>query len=378
MIVTIDGTDLLYGERAVRRHVANLVRLAGTSGEEIEYRVFLSRFHPPRGEPPAPRPGMSVRGFRCPGRLFQLLSTRLGLLRVDRICGGTDLYHAAGSNLFACRARVYLHTVGGLAAFVRPDLLPPPFVARVQAAFRSALPRITHLLAVSETTRREVLERFPIAPERVAAIPLGVDAEFRPMDPDRRAAALRGLPQVRPPYVLYVGRIQRNKNIALLLESFARASRGALAGHTLVLTGPRPWPDAEIDAALARPDLAGRVALTGPRSGEELVALYSGADLFVFPTLYEGWTSPPLEAMACGVPVVASSCSSVPETVGDAAVLVDPLDAGAVAGAMERAIEDRALRASLRKKGLARAATFTWERSIGATVDLYRRLLQEG
>jgi alpha-1,3-rhamnosyl/mannosyltransferase len=378
MIVTIDGTDLLYGERAVRRHVMNLIRLAGAFDEGIDYRVFLSRFHAPGGEVPEPRPGLEVRSFRCPGRLFQLLSTRLGLLTVDRIAGRTDLYHAAGSNLFACRARHYLYTVGGFSTFVRPDLLPAAYVARMQGAFRSAFRRITHFVAVSETTRREVLERFPIEPGRVTAIPLGIDREFRPLDPAGCEGPLRERLGVRRPYALYVGGIQRNKNIALLLDAFARAARGALDRHTLVLVGPRPWPDAEIDAALARPDLAGRVVLAGQRSGEELVRLYAAADLFVFPTLYEGWTSPPLEAMACGIPVVASRASSVPETVGDAALLVDPLDAADVARGMERLVEDATLRAALRERGFARAAEFPWERCIGATVDLYRRLIAGG
>ena len=116
------------------------------------------------------------------------------------------------------------------------------------------------------------------------------------------------------------------------------------------------------------------MVLTGHQDGETLVRLYSAADLFVFPSLYEGWTSPPLEAMACGVPVVASRASSLPETVGDAAELVDPLDPADIARGMARVVEDPARRAELRRRGLARAAKFTWERSISATVDLYRRL----
>jgi alpha-1,3-rhamnosyl/mannosyltransferase len=236
------------------------------------------------------------------------------------------------------------------------------------------LPRITHFLAVSETTRRELIERFALAPERVTAIPLGVDREFRPLDPAESAELLGKRFPIRRPYALYVGGIQRNKNIVRLIEAFALAARSALSGWQLVLVGPQVWGDRETDRAIEAGRCAGTVVLTGHQDGETLIRLYSAADLFVFPSLYEGWTSPPLEAMACGVPVVASRASSIPETVGDAAELVDPLDPADIARGMTKVAEDPARRAELRERGQARAAKFTWERSISATVDLYRRL----
>ncbi|HAK97234.1 MAG TPA: glycosyltransferase family 1 protein, partial [Planctomycetes bacterium] len=157
-------------------------------------------------------------------------------------------------------------------------------------------------------------------------------------------------------------------------RAFALAARTALARHQLVLVGPTYWIDREIKDAIAAADLGDRILLAGPHAGEDLVRFYAAADLFVFPTFYEGWTSPPLEAMACGIPVVASNASSVPETVGDAAVLVDPNDPADIARGMCRVVEDAALRESLRAKGFARAAMFTWERAIRSTVDLYLRL----
>jgi glycosyltransferase involved in cell wall biosynthesis len=375
MIVTIDGTDWLYGERAVRRHVVSIVERVGAFGEGIEYRVFLDRFRPsPHGGAPASRPHVRVIAMRCPRRLFDLLNKRLNILPVDRVTGKTDIFHAAGSNTFRCRARQYLYTVGGLAAFVRPDLLDPAYAAAVQNAFRAILPRVTHFLAVSETTRRELMTLFDIPAERITAIPLGVDAEFRPLDPVAAEAGVRSRFPIRRPYALYVGGIQRNKNIVGLIDAFAHASRGALASFQLVLVGPRWGKDPDIEKAVRRAGLGDRLIFTGPQHGETLVQLYAAASLFVFVSFYEGWTSPPLEAMACGVPVVASRASSIPETVGDAALLVDPLDAGEVSAAMTRVIEDQGLAASLRDRGFARVRQFTWDRSVGATVKLYLRL----
>ncbi len=375
MIVAIDGTDWLYGERAIRRHVANLVGLAGSFGEDIDYRVFITRFRPsPHGDPPRSRPRVAVTTCWCPPRLFGALNQRWDLFSVDRFTGPADIFHAAGVGLLRCRAREYIATAAGLAVFARPDLLPPAYAAQARTRILRALPHVTHFIAVSETTRREVIELLRVPPERVTAIPLGVDPEFRPVDSEAAAAALRARAPLPRPYVLYVGGIQKNKNIAGLVRAFALAARTALARHSLVLVGPTGWLDDEIRGAIAAADLGDRILLAGPHAGEDLVRFYAAAHLFVFPTFYEGWTSPPLEAMACGIPVVASNASSVPETVGDAAVLVDPNDPADIARGMCRAAEDAALRESLRAKGFARAARFTWERTVRSTVDLYLRL----
>ncbi len=374
LTVTIDGTDWLYGQRAVRRHVVNLVKLVGTFGEGVEYRIFLNRFRKsPYPEKPPIRPNVKLRTLPCPRRLFDRLNG-WNLLPVNFIAGSTDIYHAAGANLFRCRARQYLYTMGGLAVFARSDLMPPGYVRQKQALLRSAFTRITHFLAVSETTRNELITLLDIPPERITAIPLGVDEEFKPLDPEESEAELKKEFPLRRPYALYVGGVQSNKNIAGLLKAFSLASRGVLASHQLVLAGPLDPDDRGTTEALARSGLGDRLLLTGTQQGETLVRLYSSADLFVFPSFYEGWTSPPLEAMACGVPVVASRASSIPETVGDAALLVDPGDPEDIARGMVRIVEDEELRSRLRERGFSRAAQFTWKRSICATVELYRKL----
>ncbi|MCI0651930.1 MAG: glycosyltransferase family 4 protein [Planctomycetes bacterium] len=377
--VTIDGTDFLYGERAVRRHVVNLLDRVGTFGEPIDYRLFLNEFRPAaHAEELRERPGVQVRRLRCPRRVFDWLNTRAALLPVDLWTGAADIYHSPGSTLFRARARHYLYTVGGLAVFVRPDVLDPGFAARAQRFLRRAFRRVTHFLAVSETTRKELLEHFALAPEQVTAIPLGVDSIFRPEEPERAARRLAQRFPIRRPYLLYVGGIQRNKNLTGLLEAFDRLAKTALSAHQLVLVGPRAWPYPEFDRALAAWQGTGRVLVTGPLAGADLAAAYAGADLFVFPTFYEGWTSPPLEAMASGVPVVTSGVSSVPETVGNAAVLVDPCDSGAIAAGIREIVESPERRSQLVALGSDRAAQFTWDRCIRRTVDLYLRLAKNG
>ena len=313
-----------------------------------------------------------MRSFWCPRRLFDRLNERG--LTVDRVAGPCDIYHAAGTLLFGARARHYVYTVGGIGLFVRPDVMPAEYVRKKQAYLRHHYGRVTHFLAVSETTRRELMEVFDIAPERITAIPLGVDETFRVQDPARARAGLAaaGLDVPRR-YVLYVGGIQSNKNIVGLVRAFELAS--ALSDHHLLLVGPCQQLDRDIEEAVARSPARERIRLTGPLAGESLAAVYAAADQFVFPSFYEGWTSPPLEAMACGVPVVASSASSIPETVGDAALLASPDDPAEIAAAMNRLVEDPSLTAELVARGQERAAYYSWDRCIRETVSLYQRLM---
>jgi glycosyltransferase involved in cell wall biosynthesis len=176
------------------------------------------------------------------------------------------------------------------------------------------------------------------------------------------------------PYILYVGALTLRKNIARALEAFAELN-SSHPGLCFVLAGPSTWKKTPIASLLERLGITERVLLTGPLTDDDLPALYNGADLFVFPSLYEGFGLPPLEAMACGTPVVTSNASSLPEVVGDAAITVDPYDVDALSGAMRRVLTDPCLRDEMRQKGLARASGFTWERTARETVSVYRQVL---
>jgi glycosyltransferase involved in cell wall biosynthesis len=244
--------------------------------------------------------------------------------------------------------------------------------------YRWMLPRAARradqVLTDSEHSRRDLLRFLGLPAARVRAIPCGVDARFQPVPdgPGRRAALERY--GVKPPYLLYVGGINARKNIAGLFEAFARV-RARHPGLELVVAGKRQWATGPIDAAFERLGLAGAVRFTGYLDDADLPALYSAAEAFVFPSLYEGFGLPPLEAMACGAPVIASNASSLPEVVGSAALLVDPHDSGALAAAIERVLGDQPLRDDLRRRGLARAAQFGWARAAQETLAAYRQAI---
>ncbi|HEX5415069.1 MAG TPA: glycosyltransferase family 1 protein [Chloroflexota bacterium] len=246
---------------------------------------------------------------------------------------------------------------------------------RYHALLPRAARRADAVITVSNCSRDDLASHLELAPGRIAVIAEGVDPRFRPVSDggERRAALARY--GVSPTYLLYVGAINGRKNLPCLLEAYARL-RAEGPAIPLVIVGKRQWHTTEIGATLARLGLEGKVHFTGYVDDADLPALYSAAAAFVFPSLYEGFGLPPLEAMACGTPVVTSRASAIPEVVGDDAVLVDPLDVDAIAVGIRRVLEHPAEAAALRERGLARARQFTWDRAARETVALYRQILE--
>ena len=229
--------------------------------------------------------------------------------------------------------------------------------------------RVAHrVLVPSAATARDLTSAYGTPPERIVVVPHSYHPRFRPLPPPDVERGLARLGIARP-YLLSVGTLQPRKNLARTLEAFAAlVARGV--PHRLVLVGRRGWLVDPLFAALGRSDspLRGRVELTGYLADDDLPIVYTGAEALVFPSLYEGFGLPALEAMACGTPVLTSNTSSLPEVVGDAALTVDPLDSGAIVTGLDRLVADRTLREELRGRGLAQAARFSWRRAAERTL----------
>lgn len=234
--------------------------------------------------------------------------------------------------------------------------------------------RADQVITVSECSRRDLIRHVGLAPCRLQVIPEGVDPEFQPLADSNERRAILARYGIKQPYLLYVGGINARKNIARLFEAFVRV-RESHPDLILVIGGKRQWQTDEIDTTFRRLDLAEYVHFTGYVEDADLPALYNAAELFIFPSLYEGFGLPPLEAMACGTPVITSNISSLPEVVDDAALTVDPHEVNQLASAIERVLTDTMLQTELRRRGIARAAEFTWERTARETLALYERVL---
>jgi glycosyltransferase involved in cell wall biosynthesis len=312
----------------------------------------------------------------------QALDSRVGA--VDRATvRGADVYHSPVYALPEARARVrrvrYFLTVYDVIPLLFPQFSSWGGEAWIRHILASLGPD-DHVLAISEHTRRDLLNACPqIAPEHVRVTPLAADpARFYRCDDAAQVAAVRGRYGVPDaPYVLSVGTLEPRKNIPRLIQSFADLVRSEQVGDLhLVLTGSKGWDYDAIFAEVGRLDgLRERIVFTGYVADADLAALYTGALAFVYPSFYEGFGLPPLEAMQCGTPVITSNTSSLPEVVGDAGVMVDPNDGAALAQAILDLYGDSSRRADLAARATARAAQFTWDRFADQTVGAYRSAL---
>lgn len=245
-------------------------------------------------------------------------------------------------------------------------------------ATRQSLRRANRVIAISENTRRDLVTLFGAEPKKIEVVYCGIDPSFSPSNDPGDIECLRTQHHLPEKMILFVGTIEPRKNVARLIRAFARAKRNAHLPHRLVLVGARGWKDQEVDAAIEQEGIAEQVIFAGYVAQEELPRWYRAADLFVYPSLYEGFGLPPLEAMACGAPVVSSNASSLPEVIGDAGLLVAPDDEDALADAITRALTDAALREQMIERGLKQAAKFSWARAARETTDIYRTVLAQG
>ncbi len=242
----------------------------------------------------------------------------------------------------------------------------------------ATLARGASVFTVSEYSKAEICRHYRLPAERIHVTLEAADPRFRVLPPN--AARRDRLVElgVRFPYVLAVGNLQPRKNLIRLVESFVRVRQGCSVPHQLVLAGKAQWRESELFEVIRRAGLEKDVLLTGYVTDDELVSLYNAADVFVYPSLYEGFGLPVLEAMACGVPVVTSRTTSIPEVAGDAAVLVEPSSTEELSAALGRVLVDRAWNQELRAKGLRHAAIFSWEQTARLTWDGYCRVAAGG
>jgi glycosyltransferase involved in cell wall biosynthesis len=235
--------------------------------------------------------------------------------------------------------------------------------------------RVDRVITISETSRADIIRFLHVSPERIRIVHRCPNTAYSPQD-SGRTDSMRSRHGLPPRYLLFVGSVEKRKNLSRLLRACDILWRGG-EKRPLVIAGARRWMYSDIMRTVEELGLHDRTIFTGFIPEEDLPALYRGADLFVFPSLYEGFGLPPLEAMACGTPVVCSNAASLPEVVGDAAVMVDPYDVEGLADAIHRVLGDAGLRAEMREKGLARASQFTWERAARETIQVYREVLKQ-
>jgi glycosyltransferase involved in cell wall biosynthesis len=362
-----------YNDFGIGTYIRNLIRQLARIDQATEYVLLCRPQDSERIEVPSPN-FRAVVEAAPPYSLSEQIRIPMTLLREH-----IDLFHAPHyvlPPLIHCRSVVTIHDCIHL---MFPQYLPGRLAyAYAKAQLWTAAHRSDRVLTVSETSKLDILRRFRVPADKVTVVYNAIDERLARPPAEEDFERVRARYQLKDPFALYVGNIKPHKNLERLIEAFHELRQeSAFETLKLVIIGDEITKYLGLRRAVHRHKLHKHVRFFGFVPLETLSVLYRLASVFVFPSLYEGFGLPPLEAMYFGTPVVTSNVSSLPEVVGDAALLVDPYSSTSIADGMRRALTDESLRASLREKGMARAREFSWEHSVQHIRDVYGEVMEQ-
>jgi glycosyltransferase involved in cell wall biosynthesis len=368
--IGIDARKLKdYG---IGSYIRNLLQAIARreESERYRFRVYV-RAADHDALPPLP-PHFEIADEESPGYSIAELTGFAWRIFRDRL----DLFHATHYVLPPLPKTLAVVTIHDIIHLLYPQYLPNR-AAHVYARFmiRHALNRANRIITVSYNTKRDLTDYFGVPGARTDVIYNGVSELFRPDVPDlerRRVAARHGLTR---PYLLFLGGEKPHKNVQNVVRAFAEARRRRELPQSLVLAGPLPKNPGRLEALISALDLESCVKRPGIVDEEDLPGLYSGADALLYPTLYEGFGLPVIEAMACGVPVLTSGTSALQEIAGGYAYLVDPMDVEAIATGIVLLATDEKVRADYAELGKKRALDFSWDKAAERTLEVYAAAL---
>ncbi|HVL82456.1 MAG TPA: glycosyltransferase family 1 protein [Actinomycetota bacterium] len=364
MRVLLDATSLPGHRLGAGQYVLNLAR--AVAGLDVDLHVMAKEIDAAdlAGNGTVHTTGVRTR----PARLLweqTVLPRRARRLR-------PDVFHGPHYTLPRALGSPGVVTFHDPTFFTMPEVHEPAKVAFFTRAARAGVARARRVVAVSGYAARGAIEHAGADPDRVDVVPLGVDhSRFTP-EGDDADAELRSRAGVHGSYLMWVGALEPRKDVPTLVRAYAALAAQGL-DHSLVLVGPDAWGTADIERAIQRSGVRDRILRTGYVSEDTKAALYRGASVVAVPSLAEGFGIPVLEAMACGCPVVTTTGSACEEVGGEAVLLVEPRDAGALADAIGSVLTDPGVESRLRRAGPTRAAGYTWERTAQLTVETYRR-----
>jgi glycosyltransferase involved in cell wall biosynthesis len=368
MRIAFDGTTLTPGRTGVGYYTEHLLqhlaREVETTGDEL---IVVSN-QPIDTQAPLPRHVRVHEGHRFPIRIgwMQMRAARaLDFIR-------PDIAHFTNGMMPWASPVQTVVTIHDMSLRLYPRCHPFRRLVLNRPLMYQAVRRATALVTVSNSTRRDLLRLHGVQPDRVSVVHEAASPAFRPLRDRAALDALRARYRLPDRFLLYVGTIEPRKNLRRLMEAFAQA-RAAGIPHDLVCVGPYGWSSRDLSSHVERLGISSAVHFTGYVPFEDLPGLYNLGEFFVFPSLYEGFGLPVVEAMACGTPVITANSSSLSEIAADAAETVDPSSVDALAQAIRKLAEDPAWRAELSQRGLARAKTFSWTQTAREMLSVYQR-----
>lgn len=387
--VLVEDRPLRKALTGVGNYIYQLLSLLPHHAPEIAASPFMHTHLRRRDwrNPPAvrPEPAAPPRGDRrVPWLVRATLEAGYGAA-FRWHAGRYQLYHEPNHIPLPCRLPT-VTTIHDLSVVLHPEWHPADRVRWYERQFQRGLRQSRHFIAASEFTRRQICDTLGIASERVTVTYQAPRPAFSPEPPagpsrdgaaNPRLTTVEGADFLLPPgFFLYVGTLEPRKNVVGLLDAFRALPDSLRRTHPLLIAGSWGWKAQQIRERLEERSLAGQVVLLGYLGDQDLAALYRRCTALVWPTWFEGFGLPPLEALACGAPVIVSDVASLPEVVGDAGLRLDPRDTDAWTAAMRRSAEDTELRMRLAAAGPIQAARFSGERFVRDTVTAYRSALE--
>lgn len=375
MRIAIDYTAAIRQGAGIGVYVQNLVAAMLAQDEDNFYTLLTS------GRASSERPfpiAENVRGrnIRIPDRYLNILWYRLRApLPATLFSGPADIYHGPDFVLPPLGKRVRkVVTIHDLAFLEHPEYAVPALAEYLRKVVPQAIARADAVATVSQEVSRTLIEHFQTPREKLVVIPNGVQSYFRRITDPVILGATRHKFQLEQPFVLAVGTQEPRKNHQGIIKAFYQAQQEKDGPPLLVIAGGTGWLYEETQQLVRDLQIENKVRFLGRVTEHELITLYSMAEFFVFPSFFEGFGIPPLEAMACGAPVITSNTSALPEVVGDAALQVDPHNIDELSHAMLRLLQDEQLRTDLRQKGYQRVQLYTWQKSAQKMLQVYEQL----
>lgn len=382
MRICIDARNLISLERmgGTGEYLQNLIiNLAKIDGEN-EYCLFLNYIRSKHSVVVKDYVGGNFHEKICriPWQVVRCFFEQIHL-PIELLLGRMDIFH--GTN-FTVPRQLYgrsLVTIHDLMYLSYPEFLEAEWVKSYKRDVKWSLKRADLIVVVSNFVKNDIFKNFNIPRDKVRVIYNGIGGHFR-VRKDLPKEHIMKKYDIKYPYILFVGTLEPKKNLVRLVEAFSQLLRSQARRFNLVLAGSRGCLNyrEKIEQKIKDLDLEKEVILTGYIDDEDLPKLYASAELFVFPSIFEGFGIPPLEAMASGLPVIASNAASLPEVVGDAGILIDPFDTKAITQTISSCLSNDNLRKTLIRKGLVRAGLFSWEATARQTLALYKELVERG
>lgn len=370
MRIGFDGTPLLGQRSGVGYYTGNLLSALMELQPEWEYLLYSNR--PLNGiEPPLPHAQQVDQLYFPPSRWLWMQTILPGTIHNSR----PNLCHFTNALAPIWQPAPFVLTIHDASLFVYGHYHPRARHLTMRLTLPLIARRADAIITVSEHSRQDLIRVLGLKPEKIHVIYEAAGPMFRPVTDPSRLQVLRRKYKLPPCFVLYVGTLEPRKNLLRLLRALKQIRDEGLP-HELVLAGAMGWMMETFNQEVRALGLEDAVHYLGYIPSEDLPGLFSLATVFAFPSLYEGFGLPPLEAMACDTPVLTSNRSSLAEICGDAAYLVDPQDEGAIAAGLGDLLRDEELRRSLRRKGLKRVADFSWQRAARETSAVYKHVLE--